>query len=100
MSMQETVDAIAMHFLVHLPFKGLLDLLDRGNLSPFGSGEKGVEEGLFLLEGQIFMIASAFCSVLDDCWSQPIVPRDDPMHRGRCDYGVQRNLVGFARRHQ
>ena len=60
MSMQEAVDAIHMDFLLHLRFIGLLDLLDCGNLSPLGSGEKGLEKGLFLLEGEIFMMASAF----------------------------------------
>src|SRR5947209_17420918 len=60
MSMQETVDAIDMHFMLHVCFKGLLNLLDRGNLSPLGSREKGLQKGLFLLEGEIFMMASAF----------------------------------------
>jgi hypothetical protein len=60
MSMQEAVDAIHMHFMLHFRFKGLLNLLNRGNLSPFGSREKGLQKGLFLLESQIFMMASAF----------------------------------------
>ena len=60
MSMQEAVDAVDMHFMLHFRFKGLLDLLDCGNLSPLGLGEKGLEKGLFLLEGEIFMMASAF----------------------------------------
>ena len=60
MSMQETGDAIDMHFMLHLCFKGLLNLLDRSNLSPLGSSEKGLQKGLFLLEGEIFMMASAF----------------------------------------
>ena len=60
MSMQEAVDAIDMHFMVHLRFKGLLDLLDCGNLSPFGSREEGLQKGPFLLEGELVMMASAF----------------------------------------
>src|SRR3989442_15904900 len=60
MSMQETVDGVGMHFLLHFRFKGLLNLLDRGNLAPFGSREKRLQKGLFLLESQIFMMASAF----------------------------------------
>ena len=58
--MQETVDAVAMHAVLHLPFKGLMNLLDRSYLSPFGTGEKGLQKGLFLLEGQLFVMASAF----------------------------------------
>jgi hypothetical protein len=50
-----------MHFMLHFRFKGLLNLLDRGNFPPFGSREKGLEKGLFLLEGEIFMMASALC---------------------------------------
>src|SRR6266567_1613702 len=60
-SMQEPVDAIDRHGMLHFPFKGLLNLLDCSNLSPLGSGKKGQEKGLFLLEGEIFMVASAFC---------------------------------------
>ncbi len=60
MSMQETVDGVDMDFLLHFCFKGPLNLLDRGNLAPFGSREKGLQKGLFLLEGQLFMMASAF----------------------------------------
>ncbi len=60
MSMQEPVDGVDMDFMLHFGFKGLLNLLDRGNLAPFGSREKGLEKGLFLLERQIFVMASAF----------------------------------------
>ena len=60
MPMQEAVDAVDVHFMVHLRFKGLLDLLDCGNLAPFGSREEGLQKGLFLLDGQIFVMASAF----------------------------------------
>jgi hypothetical protein len=60
MAMQETVDAVAMHWMPHLRFKGLLNLLDRGYLSPLGAGKKGLQKGLFLLEGEIFVMASAF----------------------------------------
>src|SRR5207302_10541863 len=43
MSMQKPVDAVDMHFMVHLRFQGLLDLLDCGNLALFGSREEGLE---------------------------------------------------------
>ena len=60
----------------------LVNLLSRGNLSPFGSREKRLQKGPFLLERQIFMMASTFGGLLDGCRSQTIVSRDDPMHRG------------------
>src|SRR6266496_1710303 len=60
MSMQEAVDAIDMHFMLHFGFKCLVNLLHRGNLSPFGSREKGLQKGLFLLDRQIVVMASAF----------------------------------------
>jgi hypothetical protein len=82
MSMQEAVDGVAMHFMLHLGFKGLVNLLSRGNLSPFGSREKRLEKGPFLLDRQLFMMASAFGGLLDGCRSQTIVSRNDPMHRG------------------
>src|SRR5207249_213159 len=81
MSMQETIGAVAMHFMLHLCFKGLMNLLDCGYLSPFGAGEKGLQKGLFLLKGEIFMVTSAFGGLLDGCRSHAIVPGDDPMHR-------------------
>ena len=57
---QEAVDGVAMHFMLHLRFKGLVDLLSSGNFSPFGSCEKRLQKGLFLLDRQIFVMASAF----------------------------------------
>jgi hypothetical protein len=59
MSMQEAVDGVDMHFMLHLRFKGLVNLLSRGNFSPFGSCEKRLQKGPFLLESQIFVMASA-----------------------------------------
>ena len=56
---QEAIDATEMHCMLHLRFNGLLNLLDRGNLSLFGSGEKGLQQGLFLFDSQIFVVASA-----------------------------------------
>lgn len=82
MSMQETVDGVQMHFMLHLRFIGLLNLLSRGNLSPFGSREKRLQKGLFLLDRQLVVMASTFGGLLDDCRSQAIVPSDDPMHCG------------------
>jgi hypothetical protein len=67
MSMQEAVDGVDMDFMLHCGFKGLLNLLDCGNLSLFGSREKGLEKVLFLLESQIFVMASAFGGLLDGC---------------------------------
>src|SRR5260370_12531032 len=54
MSMQEAVDGVDMVFLLHLLFIGLLNLLDRGNLSPFASPDKGPHERLFLLGRHVF----------------------------------------------
>lgn len=59
MSMQEAVDGVNMHCMLHLRFIGLVNLLSRGNLSPFGSREKGLQKGPFLLDCQIFVMASA-----------------------------------------
>jgi hypothetical protein len=39
MSIQEAVEGVDRHFMLHLRFKGLVHLLRRGNLSPFGSRE-------------------------------------------------------------
>ena len=81
MSMQEAVDGVTMHCMLYLRFQGLVDLRSRGNLSPFGSREKRLQKGPFLLERQIFMMAPAFGGLLDGSRSQTIVSRDDPMHR-------------------
>src|SRR5260370_21960299 len=48
MSMQEAVDAIHMHFMLHFAFKGLLNLLNRGNLPPFCSPQKRLQTRPFL----------------------------------------------------
>ena len=60
MSMQEAIDAVDMHAMLHLPFKGLMNLGGCSNLSPLGLREKGLQKGLFWLQGQIFMMTSAF----------------------------------------
>src|SRR5260370_27874593 len=63
MSVQEAIDGVDMHFLLHLRFKGLVNLLSRGNLAPFGSRETRLEKGLFLLDRQIFMMQSGLAGL-------------------------------------
>src|SRR5258708_12015327 len=59
MSMQEAVDGVDMDFLLHLLFIGLLNLLDRGHLSPFGPPQKALQKAPFLPHPPIALIPSA-----------------------------------------
>ncbi len=80
MTIQEAIDAADVNRMLHLRFKGLLDLLDRSNLASLSSGEKRLQQGLFLLEGKLFVVASALFGLVNDSRSHAIVRRDDPMH--------------------
>jgi hypothetical protein len=69
MTIQEAIDATALHLLLHLRFPGGLNFLSRGYLTLLGSGEKGLQEGLFLFNSEIFVMASAFGRLVDGCRS-------------------------------
>src|SRR3989440_12105576 len=55
MPIQEAIDARDMYRMLHLSFKGALNVFRRGNFSLSGSCEKGLQQVAFLLQAHVFM---------------------------------------------
>src|SRR5574342_771234 len=85
-----------MNRVLHLGFKGLLDLLSGGNLTAFGSSDKRLQKGPFLLKRHIFMTAPTGAGRFNGRQPKAIVGRNDPAYRRNGDPGVLGNLFGFA----
>jgi hypothetical protein len=96
MPIQEAVDAPEMNSMLYLSFKGVLDLLGSGNLSPLGSGDKRLEKGAFLLERHGLMASSPSSRCLQSGTPQAVGGGNDASHPRDRDSYLLSNLFGFA----
>src|SRR5258708_2314225 len=97
---QQAVDARDMHLMLHLRFKGLLNLLGSGNLSPLSLREKGLQKAAFLLHTQILMTTSTLAWCFKRSQPQAVVGGNDTAHRRERHARISGNFFGFARRNQ
>src|SRR6266852_1994722 len=99
-TIQQTIDARDMHFMLDLPIKGALNFFRRGNFSLCGSREKGLQKAAFLLHAHVFMTASPFAWRFNRGKSQAAIAGNDAAHRRDRQPCISGDLFGFARAHQ
>jgi hypothetical protein len=100
MSGQEAIDGAVGDRLLRFCLKRLLDLGSRRQLSPCRAGQEGLEEGAFLLQGQVLVAPPASPRRFHGGDAQPIVGGDNAVDgRGR-DAHRPGNVFGLARVYQ
>src|SRR5512135_3003531 len=95
-TIQEAVDARDMHLLLHLGFKGLVNVLGGGNLSPFSLSEKGLQKAAFLRHTHILMTASPPAWRFNRSQRQALVGGKDAAHCCDRHAPISGDLFGFA----
>src|SRR5215831_16961644 len=99
-TIQEAVDARDMHLLLHLSFKGLLNVLGGGNLSLFSLSEKGLQKAALLLQTHVLMTASSLAWGFNCSQPQTLVGRNDAAYCGDRYARISGDLFSFARGNQ
>ena len=93
MSGQQAIDGAIGDRLLRLGLKGLLDLGSRCQLSPCRADQERLEEGAFLLQGQLLMAPPASPRRFHGGDAQPSGGGDNAVDgRGRDAYGLGNGL--------
>ncbi len=96
MTIQQAIDARDMHRMLHLSFKGSLNVFRRGNSSVRGSREKGLQKAAFLLQAHVFMTTSPFAWRFYRGQSQAVIGGNDAAHRRDRHPRISGDLFGEA----